>query len=236
MRESDFMALDIETAKPFPNGADWRDHRPLGIACAVTRTHEEQRNWFGEDDEGAIAERMTRAEANLLVDHLVWWTHSGKRVLTWNGMGFDLPVLAEESGRLEDCRWLARRHVDMMYHIVCERGYPLSMSAASLGMGCGKKTQGITGNDAPFIWQTGNRETVIEYCGQDTAITLALGIECNRAGELRWRARSGKQNRLALPRGWLPVREAQGIRLPDTSWMTDPTSRENFDHWLKDGE
>ena len=26
-----FIALDIETAKPFPSGEDWREHRPLEI-------------------------------------------------------------------------------------------------------------------------------------------------------------------------------------------------------------
>jgi hypothetical protein len=37
---------------------------------------------------------------------------------------------------------------------------------------------------------------------------------------------------MPLPRGWLTVREAMRLPLPDTSWMPRPISRRRFTGWL----
>lgn len=50
------------------------------------------------------------------------------------GVGFDLDILAEESGLLEHCRDLAVSHVDMMFHILCRLGYGVGLDAAARGM------------------------------------------------------------------------------------------------------
>ena len=42
--------------------------------------------------------------------------------LSWNGLAFDLDVLAEESGLVAECRTLALLHVDMMFHVVAQWG------------------------------------------------------------------------------------------------------------------
>ena len=39
---------------------------------------------------------------------------------------------------------------------------------------------------------------------------------------------------LDLPAGWLTVQEASELVEPDTSWMTNPPSREEFTAWLGD--
>ena len=55
-------------------------------------------------------------------------------------MGFDLDVVAEESGMFQECRRMARNHVDMMFHLLCLLGYGVSLDSAAKGMGlpCGK--------------------------------------------------------------------------------------------------
>ena len=37
MEPRNYLAFDLETVKPFPEGGDWREHRPLGIG--VRRSH-----------------------------------------------------------------------------------------------------------------------------------------------------------------------------------------------------
>ena len=66
------------------------------------------------------------------------------------------------------------------------------------------------------------------------ALTLRLAVACQRAGGLSWVSRSGRRNDLALPGGWKNVREARQMPAPDTSWMSDPMNRSDFDGWLDD--
>ena len=67
-----FIALDIETAKPFPSGEDWREHRPLGIACAVTTsTTNGARPWHGHNPDGSPALGEWRTRCPELMDDQV---------------------------------------------------------------------------------------------------------------------------------------------------------------------
>ena len=77
----------------------------------------------------------------------------------------------------------------------------------------------MKGADAPVLWAEGKREEVLRYVAQDVRTTLELAVACESRGELRWVARSGKVRSMALAEGWLTVAEAQGLPLPDTSWM-----------------
>ncbi len=220
-----FIALDIETAKPFPSGDDWREHRPLGIACAVTTSAiNGTKPWHGHNPDGSPADQMTREEVKELVDYLNAQSLFGT-IVTWNGMGFDWPVLAEESGQPDTCRELARNHVDMMYHLFCTKGFPLGLNSAAAGMNVGAKTEGMSGATAPEMWTDGKRQEVIDYCIRDTKLTLDLANACQADHGLTWIARSGKTNRLQLPKGWLTVENAKLIPEPDTAWMSDPLER-----------
>lgn len=82
----------------------------------------------------------------------------GYTLLTWNGLGFDFPVLADESGLLAECQEFARNHVDMMFYILCIRGHRLGLDTAAKGMGLPGKTEGMTGADAPKLWADGQYE------------------------------------------------------------------------------
>ena len=232
-----FLAFDIETVTPFPEGEEWRDHRPLGIGCAAgfSSTGEAYR-WSGyanpNDTPDGIAERMTPDQLQDLVSQLSQMVQNGYTIVTWNGMGFDFDVLAEESQMTEECKELALGHVDMMFHLFCVKGYPLALSTAAKGMNTQDKTEGMDGAKATVMWAEGERRAVIEYCVQDTRSTLDLATACEDAKALRWISRTGRPNYLYLPKGWFTVRESLEIPRPDTSWMSDPIPRSTFTNWL----
>ena len=127
MPEPNFLAFDIETTKLFPDGEDWRDHRPLGVACAAAYSPDFHQpiTWYTSDEDG-IAFQMSQEDISLMVGQLQCLARDGYTIVTWNGMGFDFDVLAEESAMHPECRDLALSHIDMMFHFFTEKGYPLA--------------------------------------------------------------------------------------------------------------
>ena len=174
---------------------------------------------------------MSQQQAAELVQYLTTQVENGYTIATWNGLGFDFDILAEESGLLSMCRSLAFHHVDMMFHIVCKQGYGVSLDAAAEGMGlAGKK---MNGADAPRLWAEGKREEVLEYVGQDARTTLDVATACEALGKFRWIAKSGNLRTMRLPCGWLTVDEADKLPLPNTSWMSEPWPRNKFTDWMR---
>ena len=230
-----YAAFDLETGAEIPEDDDWQDHRPLGITCAALYAPElgEPITWHGTDETGEIADRMNSGKLTLMVRQLEHLQQKrGFTIVTWNGLGFDFDVLAEESGQLEKCRQLARGHLDMMFHFFCKQGYPLGLSAAAAGMGVEGKTEGMDGKLAVQMWEEGERESVIDYCAQDTRCTLEVAKACEEARSLKWTSQSGRRQSLSLRAGWLNVQQAMKLPQPDTGWMTEPMPREKFTEWL----
>ncbi len=236
MKQTNFVAFDLEIAKPIPGDFNqWRLQRPLGISCAgLAFDGSETQVWYGKREDGAIAERMSREEAARMVGYLVQAAEKGWEIVTWNGLGFDFDVLAEESGRWEDCKRLALQHTDMMFHLFCEKGYPLALDKAAKGMGLAGKTPGMTGEMAPILWQAGKYAQVLEYVKQDVLTTLELGKAGMQAGRLRWLSSRGSPQAMDLRKGWLKVGEARKLPAPDVSWMRTPMRREDFWAWTQE--
>lgn len=231
----DYLAFDLEIEKVLPeNVYDLKAYRPLGISCAATL--DEQGGlilWHGQTPQGGIADRFNREEAIQLVRYLEHQVETGKTILTWNGVGFDFDILAEESGLVESCRELALEHVDMMFHVFCLQGYALGLDKAAKGMGLPGKTAGMSGVMAPVYWAQGRRDEVLAYLEQDVRTTLRLGQEVERKRRLQWISGRGMQQSLELPGGWLVAREALQLPTPDTSWMSRPWPRSKFTGWLE---
>jgi hypothetical protein len=229
-----YLAFDLEIVKPLPAGiGDWKAARPLGISCAGTLSSAGELNlWHGRTQEGDIADQMTPGEVGELVDYLHDAVEAGFTIVTWNGLGFDFDIVAEESGRLSDCSSLAVDHVDMMFNLFCVKGYALALDTAAKGMGLSGKTPGMSGELVPIYWAEGKRQEVLQYLTQDVRTTLGLAQEAEAAGSLSWSARSGRPQTLPLRQGWLSVRDAMALPLPDTSWMKNPWPREKFTGWL----
>jgi len=224
-----YVGFDLEIVKIMENGSDWESQRPLGISCAATLTSDtdDMRLWYGDGD------AMTVKEAAYLVRYLEGQVARGYYVLSWNGLGFDYDILAEESGERELCARIAwEHHVDMMFHFFCIKGFPVGLDKVAKGMGLSGKTEGMSGALAPVMWAAGERDKVLEYVAQDARTTLEVALAVEKAKYLAWITRRGTTSGVAIPYGWLPVNEAVKLPLPDTSWMDDPWPREKFTGWL----
>ncbi len=230
-----YLAFDIETAREVPGeGFDWKPHRPLGICCAAAlrQDSDEPIIWHGRDAGGNTAARMSQAETAHMVSELVRFASQGCTLLTWNGLAFDLDILAEESGRAAECKALATAQVDMMFHVVCAKGFPVGLDRAARGLGLPGKPAGMTGRQAPILWAQGQFREVIDYVTQDVRTALQVALASERAGQFRWLTAKGTVSSMPLGRGWLTVADALKLPLPDTSWMRDPLPRSRFTDWL----
>jgi hypothetical protein len=227
-----YLAYDLEIAKPIPEGeSDWKKHRPLGITCAAAIASDgHQWLWYGHDGKGLFTPQMTGEQCRHMMNVLGELADNGYTLLSWNGLGFDFDILAEESQAFEACSRMALDHVDMMFHFFCERGYPLGLDAAAKGMELPGKPEGMTGAKAPELWENGEYTRVLEYVVSDVKNTLAVAEAVEKAGRLNWTARSGRPNSWPCDE-WLTVAKALKIPEPDTAWMTDPWSREKFYEW-----
>ncbi len=230
-----FVAFDIETAKEVP-GEDfnWRPHRPLGISCAATLASDsgELRLWHGKTKTGSPAPRMTPADALELVQHLAQLARDGFTLLSWNGLGFDFDILAEESAAPAVCKECALGHVDMMFHIFCALGYPVGLEKGAQGMGLPGKPAGMTGLQAPKMWAEGRYKDVLDYVSQDVRMAMQIAQAAEARRRFDWITRKGTKSTLPLPKGWLAVRDALKLPEPDTSWMSKPLRRKDFMSWL----
>ena len=249
-----YVAFDLEIAEELPEGCeDWKAHRPLGISCAVTLAvspggREEQR-WHGaEQADGRLAGRMTPSECRGLALYLLDMASKGYQIVTWNGLGFDFDVLAEEVA--DPVMWLALRnlalvHVDPAFQMLCEKGFMCGLEAAGKGLGVGKKFEDVHGADAPILWmqERDDQDRVLDYCAQDVALTAAVHDEIVKRRYLTWIKKDGRvsspwrptfytQGELTADR-LLTVTEALALPIPDTSWMDKPWPRPKFLGWTE---
>jgi hypothetical protein len=191
--------------------------------------------WFGKTPSGEYSSQMNVNETQELVKHLQNQMAAGYTILTWNGLGFDFDILAEESGMVSECNDLAVDHIDMMFHVFCLKGYPLGLDKAAKGMGLKGKPLGISGEMAPRMWAEGQYQEVLDYVKQDVKTLMELAHAIDMERHLRWTSNSGRPQRLPLPSSWLTVREAMELPEPDTSWMSNPWPRTKFTKWLASG-
>lgn len=176
---SRLACLDIETiAPPTPHGAfpPWPTHLPV-VASVLTADQVDYGEWafsitsVGFDDEKAGIEQ---------IDQLL----AGRRCLTFNGRGFDLPVLAltaMRSGAIDSCRnltdaWASNRvsgsHIDLADIVAGYGSAPrTSLKLLCEALGIPVKTNG-NGSDVGEMLRVHGRRAVELYCEEDTGGTL----------------------------------------------------------------
>ncbi len=230
-----YLAFDIETAKDvIGEDFNWRPQRPLGISCAAVFPGDraEPIVRHGKKADGTPAARMTREDCKKLVQELGNYVSKGYTILTWNGLGFDFDILAEESGSCDDCKHLALNHVDMMFHIFCDRGFPVALDKAAQALSIPGKPAGMSGMLAPKLWAQGRYSEVLDYVAQDVRIALQVAVKCEDQRRFAWITRKGSSSAIKLDGGWLTVQDALRLPEPDTSWMGNPIPRRDFTEWL----
>jgi len=195
---------------------------------------------------------------------LVLWTlarhqKDGYKILSWNGLGFDFPMIYEYVEQKELCKKVALAHYDLAFQMFCAKGFMIGLDTAAKGMGLSGKLEGMKGEWAPSLWSgTGDwkledqfmdtlgivnagsieaQELVLKYVQQDAVTTLEVIEKANREACLFWVSRSGRWNNWYLPPGgedWMPFTVAECLALPepDTSWMKNPRSRSDYAGWL----
>src|SRR5262245_37922053 len=129
-----FLAFDLETARVQPLAVrNWNRLRPLGISCAATYRGGATAPllWYGRTPQQVPAPQMSVSDVRSLVNYLKKQVSRGYTIVTWNGIGFDFDVLAEESGLFKRCKSLALGHIDMMFHMLCQLGFGVSLNAAA---------------------------------------------------------------------------------------------------------
>jgi hypothetical protein len=226
-----YLAFDLEIAKEIPEDAtDWKAHRPLGITCAAAASSDGSLwNWYAQDESGAYSTSMPKEQCCHMV-RMLQAIGSAYTILTWNGLGFDFDILAEESGMFEECKELALNHIDMMFHFFASKGFPLGLDAASKGMGLPGKPEGMDGAIAPKLWANEEYHRVLDYVSWDVKNTLGVAESVEQAGRLDWTARSGRPNTWYSEK-WLTVKKALALPKPDTDWLTNPWPRSKFYGW-----
>lgn len=230
-----YLAFDIETAKDVP-GEDfnWKPHRPLGICCAAALPSDakEPMVWHGKNPDGTPGPRLSGSDAAHMVQELVRLVEDGYTLLTWNGLGFDFDILSEESDCRDQCRELALNQIDMMFHVFCDRGFPVGLDKAAQALSIPGKPPGMSGILAPQLWSQGRFQDVLDYVAQDVRIALQVALKCEAQRRFEWKTRRGTNSTMSLPRGWLSVRDAIRLPEPDISWMDNALPRSNFTQWL----
>jgi len=232
-------SFDIEIASVVPeNVPDWSKVQGLGISCAaiaLTDTDEVQ-VW---DDKP----RFAKQKSVDLVKRLMELRDQGYMLITWNGCSFDFRVLAEESGLSQQCGQLALNHVDMMLMVTFTKGWYLSLQAALKGadlsgklmtvqLSDGSEIHDMEGSKAPELWAAGEYEAVIAYLKEDVVQLLKLAQSADRRGRINWTSRSGNPQQVRFSK-LMTVTECFSIPEPDTSWMSDPPTREQFVEWIE---
>ena len=219
-----YLAFDLTVAKVVPNGEGWNAHRPLGIACAAMLPSDTGQliTWHGRTPDGGSSGRMSPEEAKIVVQTLMESVNAGYTLVTWNGLSFDFPVIAEESGLESDCQTLASRHVDMMFHVYCIKGQYMELKTAAAGMGLPVRTQSMDGHDAPRFWAQGKHQQVLDHLAENLQTTADLASICERRKVLLWISKHGSSQGMDLPAGWLTAPEAAAVKGIDyTQWRWD---------------
>lgn len=110
-----------------------------------------------------------------------------RKLCTFNGRGFDLPVLAIRAranglalprtvtAALAQKPWETGAHVDLMHELSFGRATSTpSLRACAIGLGLGDPKASCDGGVVLNLWRAGNLEQIANYCKGDVEITAKL--------------------------------------------------------------
>lgn len=229
---------------------------PPHISCAAIALSDDPDNviFFSSAPD---TEHMIDEEVWKLVHAMSAMVNDGYTFLTWNGVAFDFPVIAENLRGLKGAysalqdgfpctsidtvqkiAWA--NHIDMMLLVTFQTGYRLSLDAALAGAGLAGKLHNVTLNNgtpitdmggakAPELWRAGERKAVLEYLKQDVLQPLELAKWIEGHGEIRWTSKKGKPMYQCVPQLFTVAEAYRCLPEPgDLSWMSAPILREDY--------
>jgi predicted PolB exonuclease-like 3'-5' exonuclease len=192
--ETTYLVLDIETipdrelfAPPEPPAGVERPFPPL-YACRPIVVGV---MWLGP---GLSVKRIGtfgegKDEAGMMADFADFMGKWRPHVVTWNGRGFDLPVLALRALRFGlDFRWYYRGegyryrfteegHIDLC-DVISDHGAAkmTSLDGAARTIGLPGKGGGVDGSQVEGLYHAGQIDTLRRYCLSDVAQTAFLFV------------------------------------------------------------
>lgn len=215
-----------------PEGAQFNniwDMWPFRMSmAAVAYTDQPTEAWYDWDDnKGMAARAMHKVSVTGLLAHL-WETRTKDyNLFGWNSTGFDWPLLDRLTGEHELCVELCKQSYDPCFQMLCARGFPVGLEAATLAIG--GRSKEMNGADAAHRWPE-DWEAVVNYCKGDVLRLQDVVGSIIKARGLSWITKKGSLSFQTFP-GLLTVEECLALPLPDTSWMTKPISREETVAW-----
>jgi hypothetical protein len=213
------MALDMELAAPAVLGPRFlATSRAAGPGCICSAPVRAGKLRYLYADRCSVDEARRWARENAAYDGVV----------TWNGLGFDVPVIGHWWFHRHTDRWLPAGGVHVDLYAICallDAGVPASelerigvdaewghvwpydiwrrnrgWRLGQVGLATlGIDKHGMGGAEAPLAWQRGELDAVRRYCGWDVAITRGLYIHAWEGGELV----SGAGRTVTIPRSLL---------------------------------
>jgi len=246
------IGFDIETAKPAPLDRNAQiDEWAIGITCmgisSWNGTEFTTSTFATKKEDGSYAEKMSIDDLKSAFDRLSLSRAFGIPV-GFNSLGFDLRVLAAElrdTDYFECIRNFAWHHIDPFFQMLCSEGFGCGMKAFAAGFEFRDgKMPDMDGMQAVELWKA-DRERVMQYVGQDAELTIKIYESIRHTRQYRWVTQKGKHRNRTAPIKSLPaldgsiltrllrIRECLTLNVPDTSWMTDPITREQCSSWLE---
>lgn len=184
-------------------------------------------------EDGPSTTVHTFTEAQTLVKFLLSPDHANATMVTFNGLGFDFPVLMAQCDPDDATalRVVARdRHVDIMFAFLVEFGYRASMNSFATCMGLEKSWDGAAAAESKDM------AAILEYCGHDVTILQAVYSGGATAKRLVRKSNAGRLQTWVLPLAGMGDINANIASYrqnpPDTSWMTGPVDIGATFAWL----
>jgi len=165
------VAFDIEIINDVKPPYSWSRPEELGIGVACTYSPEDgYRDWFG----GGASPVFDSFEITEMVGYLGRFD----RILTWNGVGFDLKVIdgympehIKNTGTTTS-QVLAGKHTDLMLDAQASCGHRVGLGSVTKALFDDEKQ--MDGAKAPGMWRNGQRLEVIKYCRDDVLKTYKV--------------------------------------------------------------
>lgn len=225
-----FAAFDIEIANTdIPDGfhRDLFDYGPLEYAIGAVLLDGDNEVEFYENP-------------HQLLGRLIQLKRAGVRIVSCNGLRFDMRVLAYATDNKTMSVDLAWNHYDIIFQFFCLLGYPISLNTLGNGLGVGgkvihcRKKNGdfvyVSSKDIPKLWFEGEKEVVKAYQAGDVGKTLLVAKSLEERKCFQWTSGSGRLKRQPIVRLDI-AEECNKYREPYTGWMVDPMKREDFYAW-----